>query len=388
MSTPAEMGFALPDGDDYIRDGDNAITQNATVSARLFTEQGAAIEETAADGRQQAGALAEIAATAVFTGDARLLEHAELETGDYALVVVDEADRIIFAVPSAGLTAGPAAADPAPDENWAHWGDSMTDNAVTGADAWVTKLAALTGRKHYNGGWYGQTAAQIAARAGALPPLVTIEGNATKATGPSTVTSITVNPVNYSKTRTVRGVLAGIPGALGMPFDGVTTFTPDLPGVHPVPAGSRFLPADGPAYRGRTVTIWAGRNDVWTAAPELVVAHIQAIIDYLPPATRVLVFEVPPSSQDGSGGRPKLAAMNAAIKAAFAAYWVPIASWLRTDEAAAAAGITFTDADRTDIAGGSTPTSFRSDSVHLNAAGCRAVAYRTHLEAKNRGWIA
>lgn len=386
MATPAELGYALPVGDDYIRNGDEAIRQNAEVSARLYTEQEQQIAGTAAGVSENAGRLSDVEENAVFDGDNRLLEHAELETDD-ALVVVDEDDRIILSVP---LQSETAAADAAllPDENWAHWGDSMTDDAVTGTGAWVAQLAKATGRKHYNGGWYGQTAAQIAARAGALPPLVTLEGNATKATGASVVSAITVNPTNYSKTRSVRGVLAGVPGSIGMPFDGITMFQPDIPGVFPVPPNSRFIPADGPTYRARTQTIWSGRNDVWTTPPELVVAHIQAMIDYLPPATRVLVFEVPPSSSDGAGGKPLLAAINAAIKAAFPAYWVPIASWLRTDAAAAAAGVTFDANHRQDIANGNTPSVFRSDTVHLNATGCKAVAHRVHLEAKTRGWIA
>lgn len=39
MATPAELGLVTPDGQDWTRDGDNAITTNANVLAQIFTEQ-------------------------------------------------------------------------------------------------------------------------------------------------------------------------------------------------------------------------------------------------------------------------------------------------------------------------------------------------------------
>ena len=112
------------------------------------------------------------------------------------------------------------------------------------------------------------------------------------------------------------------------------------------------------------------------------------MIDYASPdVKRILVFEVPPSTADGTNGKPLTKAINDAVKAAFPAYWLPIATFLRTQEAATAAGITFTAQDQTDIANGDTPTSFRLDSVHINAAGCKAVAFRVNQEAQKRGWL-
>lgn len=39
MATPAELGLVTPDGQDWTRDGDNAITTNAQILAQIFTEQ-------------------------------------------------------------------------------------------------------------------------------------------------------------------------------------------------------------------------------------------------------------------------------------------------------------------------------------------------------------
>ncbi|WP_066303228.1 hypothetical protein [Arthrobacter luteolus] len=360
-----------------------------------------------------------IDATAVFSGDPRLLEEVSsdeisfgivdqegrrlwLEAGldgkptpyaaglaggavgvqeaileDIGFAVVDSQDRIVFA---------PPLDYPTPD--WAHWGDSITDDLVTGEDAWVRKLAAKTGRHHYNGGWYNQKHDQIAARQGGLPALVTVEGNATKPAGGTVISSISNSPVLYSKTRWVRGTLAGVPGMIQQTYTAVTLFYPDIPGINVIPPRSLFIPADGLNMRDRHITIWSGRNDVLEGDPDLVVGSIQSMIDYLNTSVkRVLVLEVLPSTSDGAAGKAKLDALNAALKTAFRPGWLPIASWLRTDDAATAAGIAFTNQDRADIAASLTPTSFRSDSTHLSAAGCAAVAYRVHLEAQKRGWL-
>ena len=56
------------------------------------------------------------------------------------------------------------------------------------------------------------------------------------------------------------------------------------------------------------------------------------------------------------------------------------------DDAAAAVEHTWTTQDRADIADGLIPASFRSDNIHPNALGSRAIAHRIHTEFKERGW--
>ncbi|WP_372699427.1 hypothetical protein [Arthrobacter sp. JSM 101049] len=313
------------------------------------------------------------------------LASVDLDNGP-AFAVVDAEDRIIFAPSSGCSTATPAL----PTSDWAHWGDSLTDDLLTGAQSWTAQLAALTGKQHYNGGWYSQEHDQIAARQGGLPALVTLAGNTTAASGPSTVTAITNSPVLYSPNRAVAGTLAGIPGILAESTADTVIFTPDTPGTYPVPPGSRFTPANGTAYRDRITTIWAGRNGYLNIPVQRTIASTQAMIDYLgPDVKRVIVMEIPPSDTNpiGGPGRAELDAYNAARKAAFPAYWDDTATWLRTAAAAAAAGITWTAQDLTDITNGVTPTSFRSDYIHFNATGCKAIAYRVHQIAQERGWL-
>lgn len=300
--------------------------------------------------------------------------------------VVDQFDRIIISDETL------AAADNAlPSDNWWHVGDSMTDDAVTGTDSWVNQLAAMTGKDHQNGGWYQQTSAQIAARQGGLPALVTVPGNVTAASGATTISAILNKPVLYSTTRLVTGKLAGVQGTIREQTSGVVTFTPDVPGVYSIPPKSRFVPSRGEAYKDRIMTVWAGRNDVTYNTPIInVLASIRAMIDYLSPRVkRVIVMEVVPAKFDTADMKTYLAALNAAIKAAFPEFWLDIATYLRTQAAADAAGITFTAQDNADIAAGITPESFRlaGDSTHINALGCTAVKARLYLEAQTRGWL-
>ena len=361
--------------------GDSRLLEPGDVPGVLFGVVGSDDKQTAVMLGLD-GDLTPYSATRV--GKSVGLQDVELDSGE-KFVVVDSNDRVIFSDNSSSTPSTSAF----PSADWAHWGDSMTDNAVTGVDAWVNKLSALTGKNHFNGGWYQQTAAQISARQGGQPPIVTVSGNVTAGSGNTVVTDIINKPVLASGTRTVPGTLAGVPGVLRELTVNNVTFTPDVAGVYPIPAKSVFTPLNGASYRNRTVTIWSGRNDVTYSTPiTLVLASIRAAIDYLSPnVKRVIVMEVVPAQFDTADQKTYLAALNTAIKAAFPEYWLDIAAWLRTQAAADAAGITFTTQDNTDITNGLTPTSFRSDSTHLNATGCIAVAARVYLEAQNRGWL-
>ena len=138
------------------------------------------------------------------------------------------------------------------------------------------------------------------------------------------------------------------------------------------------------------MTIWTGRNSFKDVAPALIVASIRAMIDYLTPRVkRVVVMSIPPwvGEEFGTANRAKLDACNAAIQAAFPEFWLDISAWLRTEQAATAAGITFVSDDLTDIANGLTPRSLRSDSGHLNAGGNVAIGQRVHQESQIRGWM-
>lgn len=269
------------------------------------------------------------------------------------------------------------------------FGDSLTDDYYLGVDAWPARLATLLGVSVYNGGWYMQRSEEIAARQGGLPSLVTVAGNSIPASGAVAVTSIVNKPVLPNITaRSVAGTLAGVAGSMRAASDGTITFTRTTAGtVTPCPPGTRFYATLGAQYRGRTQTIWAGRNNVWDTAPNRIVQHVRQMVDYAAAdVPRTLVLQVPRSANDGATGYARTDAVNAALMAAFPAQWVPIIDWLRTNDAATAVGHTWTAQDQADIADGLIPTSFRSDTIHPNSLGSQAIAYRIHAEFKQRGW--
>lgn len=278
-----------------------------------------------------------------------------------------------------------------------HIGDSLTE--WPSASNYSTQLAALTGLTHAMEGWVNQSTPDIAARVGAIPTFLNLVGNAIPAVanGYAQATMVGIgDPVGGQREdRRVYGSINGRPGYLWKDASNVTRFyataasTDGQPTA--VPAGSRFIPTTGD-YFGRIVTIWTGANDVWSseATPEQVTSMQKAMVDRaLAQSPQVLVLTVPNRSTypDGTSTAAKNAAINAGIKAAFPAQYVDMAGHLMSAQAATDAGITYTAQDNTDISQKVTPTSFRTDNIHLNSDGAKAVAAELHRQMRGRGWI-
>ena len=331
----------------------------------------------------------------IATPSGRLLAHFDAYSGAWitggrnALSEIDQTNLRIDALDS-------AANDPIADfpiADWACWGDSLTAEGSSGN--WAKKLATTLGVNIYNGGWGGQAFRQIAARQGATPSLMTVVGGTIPASGAVAVTTNAYYPA--SNGGSVSGTLSGVPGTYTRAADGLSaTFTRTASGEPVIsPANAVFAPLYGTAMRDRHVVLWSGANSVYYEADQYdIIASIRPMIDYLTPRVkRVIVMEIPPSAArtlpaaPGSD-REKLEKYNAMLKAAFPEYFLDIASWLRTQAAATAAGIAFTAQDLTDIANGVTPTSFTTDGLHFSDAGGNAIAYRVRQEAITRGWIA
>lgn len=289
-----------------------------------------------------------------------------------------------------------------PTTDWAHWGDSLTDDEALAADSWVTKLATLTGKNHLNEGWYGHFAAQIAARQGGNPALVTVDGGTIPASGtPVMVHAATPHvsmPVGVQQpARQVPGTLAGRAGYLYdggldvtdgyfMPTSGTST---TATGAYP------FIPSGvADTGRSRVMTICVGENDIFSTgqSPQDVAYMARQMHDYQnSQVKRVLVLSIPRREGSGAstGTGQKTQAINDALKAEFPSQFVDVAGYLMSDQAATDAGITYTTDDLTDIADGVTPRSFRmpADSVHWNATACNIVANFVYAAARVRGWV-
>ncbi|NBB51492.1 hypothetical protein GVN24_24715 [Rhizobium sp. CRIBSB] len=281
-------------------------------------------------------------------------------------------------------------------------GNSLS--AAGSSGDWPSRLAGRNGRTVTFGGIGGQGARQIAARQGGVRPRVTLTGNQIPASGAVAVTAITWSPLSASSNTAVE--IAGVPGVLALDGSGNTTFTRSTAGtVVAVPAGTPILVSEGQPYRNQIMITEIARNSFKAGTADFmgigqILSAYRAMIDHLTPrARRAIIWSTPPQAAEttGTAGRIALDAVNAAVAAAFPEFWLDINSWLRrtTDEYIgqtliqnpfAAAGISPTSQDTTDIANGVTPTSFLSDGLHFNANGGTAVAYRMDMELKLRGW--
>lgn len=272
--------------------------------------------------------------------------------------------------------------------DWLHVGDSLTDDVVLGTSQWPHVQGTFDGRAHEIRGWYNQKTFEIAARMGGVLYPVTVSGASIPATAAVTVTGQRPDQLAFGgytglKNRRIYGWLHGRYGYLQNPTDvSSMVFTPTDGAESATPAsGTVWFQGDMDDYLNRVVTIWAGANDLSTATPEQLVRLVRSMIARVP-HSRIMVFLI----TGRSTLRAQTDAVNAAYRAAFPDLVFDTTAALTSPQAAADAGITFTAQDEADIAAGIVPTSFRSDSVHLNATGARALGRAVHREAYARGY--
>lgn len=168
-----------------------------------------------------------------------------------------------------------------------------------------------------------------------------------------------------------------------MPTDGKTASSAS--GKHAfIPAGSADL------GRNKIMTICIGENDIWSSgpSPQHVAYMARQMHGYQSTSVkRVLVLSILDRAGNATGA--KVRAINEALKAEFPSQFLDIAGYLRTEQAAVDAGITFTADDLADIAGGFTPRVFRlpNEGVHYNALACNIIAPFIYATARDRGWV-
>lgn len=273
--------------------------------------------------------------------------------------------------------------------DWLHVGDSLTDDVALGSSQWTRVLAGLTGRAHETRGWYNQRTFEIAARMGATLYPVTVAGGSIPSTASVTVTGQRAQQLAFGgyaglMSRKIPGWLAGRHGTLRNPDNGsAMVFTPDDGKPATSVSGTVWFEGDMTPHLGRVVTIWAGTNDRTTSSPTELVEMIRGMLARVPHG-RALVMGLMPDPNGTAS--TQITAINAAYRAEWPDLYFDPGVALMTAQAATDAGITYTAQDQADIAAGHVPGSFRSDSIHLNADGARALARAVYRDAIARGW--
>lgn len=268
---------------------------------------------------------------------------------------------------------------------WVHWGDSMVSEGSAG---WGSLWAAFDGLPHADMGIGGQWPEHVVARQGGRSPLVMVVGGNIPASGPVSVSAVRNAPLNADGS--VAGTLAGVDGTLtrvGSAWSFVRTASGS---VTPVAPGTPFLLNDSLTYRSHRMVLEAANGAKYSTDPlNDFVRPFRAALDFS--QSLKMVLDAAPSDDiplpAGAGSaREKFDATNTALSQAFPAELFPVFAQLRTAGAFSACGALATSKDTADMTAGVTPSSFRKDTIHLNALGARAAAYLIAAEAYRRGF--
>jgi len=264
-------------------------------------------------------------------------------------------------------------------------GDSLTAGAGGGGTSFPGVLAYLTGRVMHYLGVGGETSATIVGRLGPLPFLLTPVGGEIPASGsvPVTLTGTdggAVAPLLQGSAGINPCTWLGVDGTFSY-SGGTYSFTRSTPGAAvPVPRPAPLITA-AKAHRDDIMIMWWGQNDGTNDATDII-ARQKAAIQWLSPLDkRWLVCGLTTSSLSYR------APMHAQFLAEFGRRFVNLHEYLASYAALAEAGITPTAQDDIDIANGVVPTSLRSDSTHLNAAGYTLVANCIYARLLEFGWV-
>ena len=168
-----------------------------------------------------------------------------------------------------------------PSRTLSMWGDSMTMFLAQTA----AFQGAFSGRTVRNFGIGAQTSDQVFARQGALPILITLDGNVI----PETMSAVAVVDLNVRPLSTVAdvverslsGTLCGVAGTLHRAADDAYTFTRSWLGPSLViDVQTPFIPDT--AYAHETTTFWPGRNDIYADTPLPVIqGYITRAVEHL-----------------------------------------------------------------------------------------------------------
>lgn len=308
-----------------------------------------------------------------------------------AYALVDQNGRAAFVVKSDGSTTARISSDAVrwrrPDDQAQYpalgspdmvaWGDSLSE-VGSGGD-WQGKLAALyPGRSVEPRGIGGQVSTMIAARADAIVTTVTVSGGQLASSGSTALSSVTPDLLAHVTDQSIEAAIIvdgqAIRGTLHRAPNGAYDFTRTLPGAAvTVPADSRLRPLIAPLDQ-RIALVRVGQNDIGTGianAQALVLANSAAIVRRLVSQQRrflVVGLHMGGGETAGSGSRVAKEAVNAEWKRLYGDRFVDI-NWFLINRGLAAAGVTPTAQDNTDISNGIVPSSLRSDQIHFSQAG-------------------
>jgi hypothetical protein len=282
----------------------------------------------------------------------------------------------------------------APPARLVLWGDSRTEGiGAVAPDIFSAYVAAqLASLTVINAGRSGQSAAQIVARQGGAPALLTVVGNTMPTAGPVAVTSASANIFFYAGDPNARGdipgMLAGVAGSYASDGNGTTSFTRAVPGTAaPCPAGTPFIPDQAAQERSAIMFLCAGRNGIEVDDPAETVELTARAIAYLTGSPRYMVAGVMPDRgiRIGLPERAPYDRLNTALQARHGSAYLDLAT-PPSDAEMLAIGYSPDASDRAEIAAGVYPSGMFQDATHLLRTGQAIWAARVVARVRARGW--
>ena len=289
-------------------------------------------------------------------------------------------------------------------------GDSITEGNQDGSGyRWPAMLGTALGANVsvVNAGKSGWTSTEIAARIGAIE--FTLDGftvpnstaqTAVTVTAPTTDfrTSAELFPawtgvLSFGSTR-IAGTLRHTIHAAATVVNGWTFAATTAPGsTVAVPAGAKFVGTEYDAYRGSTVIVAAGRNNIRggvTFDLNTLVADVAKVVDRLTPTVkRILVLGVTTKVNETSATADyaKVIAANNALAAIYGDRFLDVRRGM-IDRGLAIAAISPTAGDTTAINGDTIPPSLMyTDQIHPNKYGYRAMATLILERLRALDWV-
>lgn len=264
------------------------------------------------------------------------------------------------------------------------WGDSLTAGAgATYSTSYPLVLGSITSIPTVNQGVSGQTSSEIAARAGALDVVITVSSN----TIPATVQSVPLSSVNQSPLssqgpQSSTGSIGDVSGVLSRTGVDTYEFARDSDGDAIDTTGGVIFRPDLDGYEDRIISIWVGRNNALDT--DAVLSDIAALVDGITSyVKRFVVMTVVNTSSEtlGTTNHTSITLLNDQIMSLYPDNHIDIRAFLVNSYDPSDAQ------DVIDYADAITPSTLRSDTVHLTAEGYALVADQVKNFLTNKGWI-
>ena len=265
----------------------------------------------------------------------------------------------------------------------AGWGSSSMALLAPALEAVLTPC----GVTYLDQGRGGETSHHTAARLGAIPLEVSVEGGRLPSAGTVRLQPTPLDLVAHFL-RPFAGQVAGVPAVVHGTEEGVF-LTRLRPGDPVAVSGDPFIPTIGSALSGTDALLWMGKNDLHRGQEAAgVIEQILASARHLEQAgARVAVVGQFVNNDAEPALRQKVHEVNAACQAHFGPAHLEVQDFLISPALPESTGLPPTREDLAARANGEKPPSLSTDPGHFNQLGNVTIAARLRTGLQDLGML-